>query len=513
MKALIIDFTGKHEVKVLNTRITSSVSIISGYYMRLKEGEDPVASTAAKLKRENLADLPAYIIPSREFLKTQTFTFPPMPDRELAKVLPREIASAADSSEPMAFAYYKNGTVLDKGTEKIEVAVFYQEQKHLFQFTDQLKKAGINAVKLIPEVQAFKELVGSNPNLTSERTGVVFLEMMAGRLNLNFFKSSYWGLDREFVFQFDPTDELQDDDLSRISIELNRTFQYFKQRNRMYSIDKMVIFGANPNISHLKNFVSDNLPVEVEVLTPEHFDVKITYPPHLDDTGEFVLIFGVPIAMAAALTKKKVLNLLPEDFKERGKMPRRLLGLTISTAVIVAILAGAVFYFEQVKNSYKKDKERMMGTYTTLGQNVSLMQKTRQERADYYKKRFFTDIPLRYSYGAANFVRRLSIVAAADIQLLKLELNPSAQDIAFILNGSIDADDNINAQGRFLRFYQALKAFHDMAQITFSTIKINAGNVDNTSLPADIVSTKESRKKEDNQVELFFTIKGEVELE
>ena len=56
MKALIIDLNSENVVKILNTRITSTVSVISGYYLTLGSEEDPVTVTSTKLRDEALSD-------------------------------------------------------------------------------------------------------------------------------------------------------------------------------------------------------------------------------------------------------------------------------------------------------------------------------------------------------------------------------------------------------------------------------------------------------------------------
>ncbi|MCP5103644.1 MAG: hypothetical protein GY950_09710 [bacterium] len=517
MKALIIDFTNNSEVKILNTRITSSVSIVAGYYISLPEGDDPVAAAAAKLKQEKLIDTPAHIIPPRDFVQAHIFHFPPMPDKEINKVLPREIASVTDSADPMVYNFIKNGMVQDRQTEKLEIAAFFSKKEGAFEFLNRLKSEGISPAKIIPEIQGLKSVIETNKDLAPERSGTVFMDLMAGRISLNIFKGPNWGLEREFVFQFEPSDELHGEDLSRISIELNRTIQYFKQRNRTYTIDKVILYGGNPNIGHLRDFIDDNHPVSAEIITPDLFKVKISYPSHLKDKDEFLRLFTLPVSVSLSLTRKKVLNLFPREFTEKENLPRRLLGLTVSAVVIGSILVAGAFWLEKVKGSYKQDIEGTRKTFLSLSKNAALIESTRQLRAGYFRKRFFADFPPRYSYGAANFVRRLSLVTPDGVKLGKLELNPTAagQAFSFALNGSIIADDNIGAQAAFLRFYQQLKDFEDMVQISFSTIKVKAGDAVKAAPSRQTVTPggAETPKAEENQVELFFTINGEVELE
>lgn len=514
MKALIVDFTAKNEVKILNARITSGVTVQSAFYLSIGEGEDAVAAAITRIKKEKLSDIPAFIIPSRDWMQTQLFHFPPMPDRDIEKILPREIASGKDSNEPVIFSYIRNGSVMEKGQEKIEVAVFSTNKKNTFILLDRMKQEGLNPVKLIPEAQGLKTLVEMNPDLTTEKTGVMFLELLDRRVCLNIFKFRYWGLDREFVYKFEVSDELADDDLSRISVELNRTFQYFKQRNRNYTVEKVILYGNHASLPHLKQFLEDNHPVSADLFQPEHLGAKITFPPHLQDTGEFVRIFTLAISVAVSMSSKKVLNLLPDEYREQEKMPRRLIGLGVSTALIVAILMGGVFYFEKIKSSYEHDIQNIRGTVQKLERNAATIEKTKQERAEYFKIRSFTEFPVQYAFAAADFLRRLSLASNESIQLAKMEIRPRSKDFIFKLQGGIDARDNIDAQARFLLFYQELKNFINMAEINFSTIKVNADSEKPLSPPSQASQDPLSGGVgAGGRVKLIFTIEGKVEME
>jgi len=434
-----------------------------------------------------------------------------MPDKELNKVLPREIADITDSGESVVFNFVKHGTVMDRQVEKMEVAAFYSKKDSTFDFLSRLKREGLNPVKIIPEIQGLKTLVESNKELTSEKSGVVFMEIKANRIDLNIFKSRYWSLGRDFAFQYEASDQLNDDDLSRISVELNRTFQYFKQRNRTYDVNKVVIFGTNPNREHLKDFITDNHPVSAEILGPDHFKTKIAYPSHLKNKDEFLSIFTLPIMVSVSMTGKKVLNLFPEEFTEKERLPRRLVGLGISTAVIASILIAGTVYFVGIKGSYRQDIKGTQKTFQSLSRDAGLIENTRHQRVDYFKKSFFAEFPPRYSYSAADFIRRLSLITAEDIRLGKLEIKPRGQDFSFVLTGSIASGDNIAALGAFNRFFRKLKEFEDMVEINFSTIKINAG-VNPGGRPAAGRNRDEGTETQ-NQVELFFTVNGEIELE
>ncbi len=170
-----------------------------------------------------------------------------------------------------------------------------------------------------------------------------------------------------------------------------------------------------------------------------------------------------------------------------------MVGLWIFAAVIAIILTGSTFWLEKVKSSYKQDIERTQKTYLSVSQNAAAMEETKRRRVEYFRNRFFADYPSRYSYGAADFMRRLSLIDARGIELVKLEIIPHGQDMAFNLNVGVTAGNNSRAQGIFSRFYPALKNFEDIIEINFSTAN---------AAPAPR-----------GKVKLLFKIDGTIELE
>jgi hypothetical protein len=177
------------------------------------------------------------------------------------------------------------------------------------------------------------------------------------------------------------------------------------------------------------------------------------------------------------------------------------------------ILAGSTIWFEGVKGSYKQDIKKIEKTYLSLIKNAEAIDNTKRLRVEYFKKRFFAEIPIRYSYGTSNFVRQLRLIDAEGIEWKHLEMKSLGQDFSFVLSGSISGHNTIDAQARFHRFYRKLKDHEDMVQMTFSFNKGNAEESGAATPSRDLRRSVKVRGKSRNRVELFFTINGEIELE
>jgi hypothetical protein len=179
-----------------------------------------------------------------------------------------------------------------------------------------------------------------------------------------------------------------------------------------------------------------------------------------------------------------------EAFKKKAKRPRRFIVTGIFTVVIAAVLIAGAFHFERIKNRYKQEIAKVEKTYVPLSKNAALTKDTKKKRADFYKRRFYIDFPLQYSYAAANFIRKITLTAAREIQFSEIEIQPTTQTFNFLLTGYIKTDGKIQAQSILLKFRQAISQFDEVLHIESSTSK--AGTAEKL-------------------VGLYFTINGEVE--
>jgi hypothetical protein len=180
-----------------------------------------------------------------------------------------------------------------------------------------------------------------------------------------------------------------------------------------------------------------------------------------------------------------------------GQLKRRPKGLAISAGIIAAILIGSTFYFQNIKGTYENKIENIRETYLSLSKNADVIEETKRLRVDFYKHRHYLDFPLKYSFSTANFVRRLSLIAAKEIELIEVEINPVIQGLTFSLRGQIKANNKIEARLKYLEFYQALKQFEDILHVESPKVKVKPG--------------EKKYGPGEKQVKFYFTIKGEVE--
>jgi hypothetical protein len=175
--------------------------------------------------------------------------------------------------------------------------------------------------------------------------------------------------------------------------------------------------------------------------------------------------------------------------QDKTGRPGRFIVTGIFAVVIAAGLVAGALHFEGVKNSYKREIAGIQETYGPLSQKAALTEETRKKRTDFYKRRFYLDFPLQSSYAAANFIRKITLVAPGEIQFSEIEIRPAAQTFVFLLSGYIKTDNTIKAQTILFKFRQALSRFDDVLGMESAASEPG---------PAE------------KQGGLYFTIRGEI---
>ncbi len=166
------------------------------------------------------------------------------------------------------------------------------------------------------------------------------------------------------------------------------------------------------------------------------------------------------------------MNLNPGKVVLSGKerRPKRFLGIKIFAGFLAAVLIGVTIYVEGVKKTYGKEVDKVKDNYLRLSQNISLIENLKEKRANFFKNHFLLDFPLKYSFAAANFARRLSLIASPGLRLLDLDIQPKGQTFTFLLKARVrvKGGEKTDMQPKFLVFFQELESFADMVHVSYT---------------------------------------------
>lgn len=116
--------------------------------------------------------------------------------------------------------------------------------------------------------------------------------------------------------------------LEQLVSEIERCFDYYREETTGTKIDLLLLWGGGASLAGLAKFLSEGLGIEVELGEPIHQGDKISY--------------RLGLAIGAALSERRGINLLPPEIKEETKRVVR--RGTLEAIVTAAILTSVLVY-------------------------------------------------------------------------------------------------------------------------------------------------------------------------
>lgn len=310
---------------------------------------------------------------------------PPMPERELKEAVALESKNYFPFSIEDAILDYETvGRAVEKGQEKIRLAVAVSPRKTVEDTLALLKNLGMRPIGVLPAPSALQKLAAaSHPKEDETRcwldvgagqselvilkgrqlvfsrkipvAGGDFTQAMTkvlaterGRMELKLEEAEQ--IKREVGIPAEGESRLIQDKISTTQMfsmlrspleelvsEIDRCFDYYREETGGQRIDSLELFGRGASLKGLDQALSQGLGIEVKIGDP------LKGLPHqaqmVRPEGGFAQFAA---AIGAALSLGHGINLLPPEIKE--EIQRALKRATIQSAVASAVLLLAFFY-------------------------------------------------------------------------------------------------------------------------------------------------------------------------
>lgn len=506
MKAVIADLSNPGLVRVIGFSSGKVPRLLWHETKGFAEDGDPWQLLKEMLAVRSADRWPLCWIPSREETGTAILNLPPIPRKEIAKILSRELGRLTESSRELAGAFVLGERIEEKGALKQEVIASYMPKSSLYEALDRMRALGLSPRWVLPETAGQLQLLGAlGKTIPEGLSGTVLFKAGQTRIAMTIYRGTNWGLERVFTYRQQEGQEISEDDLSRISVEITRTLQFFKQRFRGVNVDRLVISGpreVQDRIGeHIRSAHALHVLMAGDLLAGNRIDLGPEGGREADYLGEA----SVALHLIPILGRGNDLDLFPGGYIERERMRSRLIGLGVSYALITLLLAVATFYLLGVKGDYRRQMEGLQRVVRHQEAQNEQLVKTRKRRIFFYQWEHFKLWPRRYAALGTDFVRRLTLMATPEIALSELTLEPRTHGAAFVLKGNISVADSIAAQSIFIRFFDQIKAWPEVLDLDSANVKVNA------SREAAGRSYSAQALPEESSVELYFSINGELE--
>lgn len=289
------------------------------------------------------------------------------------------------------------GDLVEKGVRKYEVLVAVSPKKTVENYLSLLGRAGIKPSSFVPYPYVFQKLaeqlhfkedqvhyfliigrsnsdlvVVKGDNLVFSRkipvTGNDFTKAMTGVLVSDRGKTELSmeeaeKIKREIGIPREDESKIVDNKISTTQIlsmlrapleqlvsEIQRCFDYYREEGRGGTVDSLILFGGGASLGGIIEFLSKELNIEVrlgDVLESLKIDDRA-----VADKGKISYRLG--LAVGAALTGRKGVNLLPPEIKEETKRVIKRGTLEGAATAIILILALTYIGMRIQLNNFQK---------------------------------------------------------------------------------------------------------------------------------------------------------------
>lgn len=157
--------------------------------------------------------------------------------------------------------------------------------------------------------------------------------------------------------------------LERLANEIRRSFDYYREDTRGKKVSRVILLGGNAELKGLKEFLQNALGLEVEV-TRSFKNIQIELSAEKRQELE-LLSPRLGIALGAALTGGKGVNLLPREIREQATKTARNAMTALISFLIAFIFAMVYAHVYMQLRSYQKLAVTNQSALASLKQQVA----------------------------------------------------------------------------------------------------------------------------------------------
>lgn len=410
--------------------------------------------------------------PSGESGTHHLLSLPPMPKKEMAVVVAREMQETLKVPlEEMFFDFDASEAGEGIGDVLVAAAPIRLVNEGL-QFLEHLR--------LTPELITTFPLALFNSVRLVEGIGkgiVAHIHVGESQVHILILKGGRWAFHRQFPSL--PTKE-------EVSTEVHRTFLYFRQKFQGVEISKVLLTGSGTEGQ--ENEWEEALGVKIEPFLP-----VLDLAPLKGRAQEFAQLlpeFVVPLGLAGVRAQETV-NLIG------SRVVRARQGEVLRKAVIGAVAASILL---------------MGGSYSWLTKDVSRMSKTveakkgelkrlepylaaQRERALYAENKALFQT-FGHHLRFTELLKEFSVLVPAELAFQSLGFKREGEKVKMTLKGEVSARTAVETQEVFNRFYTQLTSSPFLSQVNVDpgSLKVNQ------PVPGD----------KDGFFRLEFEVKGEL---
>jgi hypothetical protein len=487
-------------------------------------GRDPVCIT--KLREENLTpgDMPLLLEAIRKILnldsavrdlaivmnspliRHQVLGIPHLSAAERKKVLQHEMKHSMESGEtPGRISHWSLGKTKEQNAVKEHVLCAELNRSVADDLIAAAQEMKFNLIGFTSHAQmAFhllKECRGGN------KLNIALLEVGDREGNITLFQSNIWNMERHFLVggisaSSDPK-ILSVADSEKLTLEVSRAIQYFKQKVRNESINHIFLYGAAPQAAAIKALLESSFRIPVALLTQKAKKfVSLTAE---QDRDEVLPLYTIAHAAALNAHFEKYICFLPPEWNEGKHAKSRQLALVSAAVIFYALLGGVVYVLnrETAKIAKITVREQSSAQIALLEVNTGQPNQQLQISRRFALATERSDSWLRDKHRiVAELARELAVSTPSQMRITALDVTEKGNAWQVKLQAEIYSSNGSSSQQLFLKFQEQMRQRACLKHLSWGEVRL----ADSESMQT--VDLEDSWATTRNQ--LTFTVQGVV---
>ncbi len=499
------------EVKAVEfRRKKKKIEIRNFLKFRTEEGIPLNQQIPQKLSENGFKDKEIILVSTSPNMRTEIKTFPKMKKKDAGVVIEREVKKVAPEEE-VEIRYVLIGEREEREKRVQDYLISFAPKKFVWDTVKFIDSMGYKPKAIIPAIQSI--LLGAE-QLMSKKENYGFINISENMVSIVFLKKGLSFISyREFPVTINEG-VLNSDELELIVVEINRTIQFFKQKNRGENIETILVSGTVPALDEIAVVLNENIYPEVELVSEERIKAEIKFPFSKDK--EFHNIVGELFPLMGGVFvegKKEFVNFVPKEYFEEKYFKSRVYGFSISFGIVAIILIASSFYIETIKkDGYEKLKE-VKKSFSKMESRVYEIERIKAKRKEILNMLYELNLEKNSTKKLILFFNRLSLVKPKDLDISSLSLRKEDYGWSFEIKGIVDSG-NYNLNSFIFEDFKEKLSQLEGVRIEDFTLNQKGKKVKTKALKIvdEKLMSKVEPQKELLNAPLEFNLKGKVRI-
>ncbi len=478
-------------------KITNHISF------KLIDTDDPLLEIKTRLSQAGFKAVNTIFVAKSNVIKNEIKSFPKIPKKELAKVVEREAKRVFPDEE-----FFHDFVVLEEKEERkgktVEALISVAPQKYIWEIFTFLRDLGKNPEIITTKIQSFmslKHIIEREDetfgvlNLSSERSSFVI-----------FKEKSEVIIEREIPIT--SSDTFGEGEVDSIMIEISRTVQYFKQKNRGFDVSTIYVTGNISNIDEMIDDLNELSPYNFIACNGERLSGKIEIGTGIEPMEFFSTYFDIIGAIFLIKEKEKV-NLLPSFYFEKEIFKKRRRNIILSLILMVAILLPTTFVVEMFKRDIGKELEKQKKALQKLEMRRADIERVKSIRERIYNEMLTLGLEQVKIESIVKFFNFITLNTPSGVLLKSAEVKERGKNISVEVRGEVFSETPFLNNRIFNDFYLKMGAFPGIVKTSFSIEE----NTPQNFYEKAISTAEENLKGEKRKQKEIFRIRFKINLE